>query len=61
MMGLPDGWVTEVEGVSVNEQISRIGNGVVPAQAYYAFKLLLDAAPYPEPELELVHEQQSIW
>jgi hypothetical protein len=61
MMGLPDGWVTAVEGVSVNEQISRIGNGVVPAQAYYAFKLLRDAVPDPEPEREQVHEQQSIW
>jgi hypothetical protein len=42
-MGLPDGWVTAVPGISVNEQISRIGNGVVPAQAYHAFKLLIEA------------------
>jgi len=42
LMGLPDGWVTAVPDVSVNEQISRIGNGVVPAQAYAAFKLLLE-------------------
>lgn len=43
LMGLPDGWVTNVPGVSVNEQIARIGNGVVPTQAYHAFKLLLEA------------------
>lgn len=43
LMGLPDGWVTEVEGVSTNEQIARIGNGVVPAQAYQGFKTLMEA------------------
>ncbi|GAA2031894.1 hypothetical protein GCM10009839_34900 [Catenulispora yoronensis] len=43
LMGLPDGWVTQVPGVSVNEQIAHIGNGVVPAQAYAAFKLLREA------------------
>lgn len=41
MMGLPEGWVTEVEGVNPNEQLARIGNGVVPRQAYAAFKMLL--------------------
>lgn len=41
LMGLPAGWVTDVEGVSTSEQISRIGNGVVPAQAYRAFAQLL--------------------
>lgn len=44
LMGLPDGWVTDVEGVSFNEQIARIGNGVVPAQAYAAFKYLTEVA-----------------
>lgn len=43
LMGLPEGWVTEVPGVNVNEQLARIGNGVVPAQAYHAFKLLMEA------------------
>lgn len=43
LMGLPEGWVTEVPDVSVNEQLARIGNGVVPAQAYAAFKLLLES------------------
>lgn len=43
LMGLPEGWVTDVPGVSVSEQLARIGNGVVPAQAYMAFKLLREA------------------
>jgi len=43
LMGLPQGWVTEVPDVPVNEQLARIGNGVVPAQAYAAFKLLLES------------------
>lgn len=42
MMGLPDGWVTDVPGITVNEQLARIGNGVAPFQAYHAFKLLLE-------------------
>lgn len=45
LMGLPAGWVTDVEGVSPNEQIARIGNGVVPAQAYHAFKALMEGQP----------------
>jgi len=44
MMGLPKGWVTEVEDVHPNEQLARIGNGVVPMQAYAAFKMLLGTA-----------------
>jgi hypothetical protein len=50
LMGLPDGWVTDVPGVSVNEQIARIGNGVVPAQAYHAFKLLIESDEPPRRE-----------
>lgn len=33
MMGLPDGWVTDVCDVSRNEQLKALGNGVVPQQA----------------------------
>jgi DNA (cytosine-5)-methyltransferase 1 len=40
MMGLPEGWVTET-GVSVSQQFKILGNGVVPQQAYYAYKTLL--------------------
>ena len=32
-MMLPDGWVTDVPGVSRNDQLKALGNGVVPAQA----------------------------
>lgn len=36
MMGLPEGWVTNVPGLSRNEQLKALGNGVVPQQAYAA-------------------------
>jgi DNA (cytosine-5)-methyltransferase 1 len=40
-MGLPAGWVTDVPGVSRNEQLKALGNGVVPRQAAVAVELLL--------------------
>lgn len=40
MMGMEPGWVTDVPGLSHREQLERIGNGVVPQQAYYAFRWL---------------------
>ena len=43
MMGLPEGWVTDVTGLSRNDQLKALGNGVVPAQAAYALRLLLTA------------------
>lgn len=49
LMGLPDGWVTDVEGTTLPEQLSRIGNGVMPQQAYTAFKLLMEAPGPPAP------------
>ena len=45
MMGLPDGWVTDVPGLSRNAQLKALGNGVVPLQAAYALTLLLPAVP----------------
>ena len=33
MMGLEDGWVTDVPGLSRPAQLKLLGNGVVPAQA----------------------------
>lgn len=39
MMGLPNGWVTDV-GLSRTQQLKILGNGVVPQQAEYALKLL---------------------
>jgi len=39
MMGLPIGWVTDLE-LSRSQQLKMLGNGVVPQQAYYALELL---------------------
>ena len=41
MMGLPDGWVCDVPGISRNDQLRMLGNGVVPQQAAVALRLLL--------------------
>jgi hypothetical protein len=40
MMGLPDGWITEV-GLTRNDELKACGNGVVPQQAELALKGLL--------------------
>lgn len=41
MMGLPDGWVTRVPGLTRKEQLKAIGNGVCPGQAAAALRILL--------------------
>ncbi|AOQ28524.1 DNA methyltransferase [Mycobacterium phage WillSterrel] len=41
MMGWPTGWVTQVPGISRNDQLRIIGNGVVPQQAAAALRWLL--------------------
>jgi DNA (cytosine-5)-methyltransferase 1 len=41
MMGWPAGWVTDVPGITRNDRLKICGNGVVPAQAAYALRLLL--------------------
>jgi hypothetical protein len=41
LMGLPAGWVTDVPGLSRNDQLKALGNGVVPQQAAYALRILL--------------------
>lgn len=41
LMGLPAGWVTGVPGLSWEEQIHALGNGVVPQQAALAISELL--------------------
>lgn len=43
-MGLPAGWVTDVPGLSRNEQLKALGNGVVPAQAAEALRILLEVS-----------------
>lgn len=39
MMGLPGGWVTDLD-ISRAQQLKILGNGVVPQQAYYALQQL---------------------
>jgi len=45
MMGLPAGWVTGVPGITRNDQLKVLGNGVVPQQAAHAIARLLPFAP----------------
>jgi len=40
MMGLPDGWITDV-GLSRVDELKACGNGVVPQQAELALRILL--------------------
>jgi DNA (cytosine-5)-methyltransferase 1 len=44
MMGLPDGHVTAVPGLTRTQQLKALGNGVVPQQAAAALRLLADRA-----------------
>lgn len=41
MMGLPAGWVTDVPGITRNEALKALGNGVVPQQAAAALRALI--------------------
>lgn len=41
LMGWPAGWVTDVPGISRNDQLRIIGNGVVPQAAEVALRYLL--------------------
>lgn len=45
MMGLPAGWVTDVPGLTRNQQLKLLGNGVVPQQAAAALRHLLPVIP----------------
>ena len=42
MMGLPDGWVADVPGLTRNEALKALGNGVVPIQAAHALRVMLN-------------------
>jgi DNA (cytosine-5)-methyltransferase 1 len=44
MQGLPPGWVTDVPGLSRNQMLKALGNGVVPQQAAHALRVLLTQA-----------------
>ena len=48
MMGLPEGHVTAVPGLSRNAQLKALGNGVVPQQAALALSLLLSDGRYSQ-------------
>lgn len=41
-MGLPEGWITAVPGLTRTQQIKLGGNGVVTLQAVAAYRYLLD-------------------
>lgn len=43
LMGWPDGWVTNVPGITRNDALRICGNGVVPQQAAAALRWLLNA------------------
>jgi hypothetical protein len=45
MMGLPDGWITDV-GLTRNEELKACGNGVVPQQAELALRVLLEGISF---------------
>lgn len=47
LMGLPDGWVSGVPGLTINEQLKLIGNGVVPLQAATALRYLAGILDVP--------------
>lgn len=41
LMGLSDGWITDVPGITRNEALKACGNGVVPQQAVAAINYLM--------------------
>ncbi|WP_330174531.1 hypothetical protein OG875_13855 [Streptomyces sp. NBC_01498] len=41
LMGLRAGWVTGIPGLTRKHQLRALGNGVVPAQAFEAFRRLM--------------------
>ncbi len=41
MMGLPEGWVCDVPGLTRNEALKALGNGVVSQQATAALRHML--------------------
>jgi DNA (cytosine-5)-methyltransferase 1 len=42
LMGVPDGWITNVPGLTRNQMLKLGGNGVVPQQGAAALAVLLD-------------------
>lgn len=50
-MCLPDGWVIDIPGISRRQQLTLLGNGVVPPQAAAALEDMLTCVPREEGEL----------
>jgi DNA (cytosine-5)-methyltransferase 1 len=48
LMGLPAGWVTGVPGLTRNQQLKLLGNGVVPQQCAAAVRHLLPLIHYTQ-------------
>lgn len=46
-MGLPEGWVTAVPGLSRGDMLRLLGNGVVPQQASAGLRWLLAVGEVP--------------
>jgi DNA (cytosine-5)-methyltransferase 1 len=53
MMGLPAGWVTDID-VPKSQHYKILGNGVVPQQAYQALKTICD--PIHIPHIEIIED-----
>lgn len=48
LMGLPEGWVTDPEhGLTDAQQLTALGNGVLPRQGAAALRALLSARTNP--------------
>lgn len=60
LMGLPDGWVTGVPGLTRSQQLQAIGNGVVPQQAEAAFRYLMTDWPERPNRKETVMDEEAI-
>ncbi|QKW24328.1 DNA cytosine methyltransferase [Kitasatospora sp. NA04385] len=45
VMGLEEGWVTQITGLSRSAKLTALGNGVVPQQAAMAMELLTPGIP----------------
>lgn len=43
-MGLPEGWVAGVPGLTRNQMLQLLGNGVVPQQCAAAVRWILDGS-----------------
>lgn len=46
LMGLPEGWVPDVPGITRSDMLKALGNGVVPQQAAAAIRHLLGVREY---------------